>query len=272
MINKKTEDVEMSFLGHLEVLRWHLIRSLIAIVILATLAFLYNDIVFDKIILAPKSPEFITSKWLCAIGHRIGTESLCLNTNNLQLINIKMAGQFTTDLMVSFLAGFIASFPYIFWEIWSFLRPALYSEEKKNARWAVLVSSLLFLTGILFAYFLIIPLSIHFLGSYSVSSQITNTINLDSYISTVTAIAFAGGIIFELPIVIYFLSKIGIITPAFLKKYRRHAVVVILTIAAIITPPDVFSQILVAIPLMGLYEIGIIISKRVTAKQNSEIE
>jgi sec-independent protein translocase protein TatC len=182
-----------------------------------------------------------------------------------------MAGQFSTHIMVSIVAGFIVAFPYVFWEIWRFIKPALHSNEKKHARGAVFFSSLLFLTGVLFGYFVIVPLSVHFLGNYSVSEQVLNQINLGSYISTVTSVVLAAGIIFELPVIIFFLSKAGLVTPSFLRKYRKHAIVLILILAAIITPPDVFSQILVSLPLILLYEIGILISKRITAKDKSLI-
>ena len=180
-----------------------------------------------------------------------------------------MAGQFSTHIMVSLVVGFIMAFPYVFWEIWSFIKPALYSNEQKHARGAVLFSSLLFILGVLFGFYIIVPLSLDFLGSYNVSSQVLNQINLDSYISTFTSVVLASGVVFELPIVIYFLSKAGIVSPEFLKAYRKHAIVIILIIAAIITPPDVFSQILVSLPLILLYEIGIVISKRISVKNKS---
>jgi sec-independent protein translocase protein TatC len=180
-----------------------------------------------------------------------------------------MAGQFSTHIMVSLIAGLIVAFPYIFWEIWSFIKPALHSNEKGHARGAVFFSSMLFLIGVLFGYYVIVPLSVHFLGGYSVSNQVVNQINLSSYISTFSSVVLASGVIFELPVIIYFLSKVGLITPVFLKKYRKHAIVVILIIAAVITPPDVFSQILVSLPLIMLYEISIIISRKVCAKNSS---
>lgn len=260
----------MSFLEHLEDLRWHLVRSALAILVFAIVAFLFRKIIFDTIILAPKTPEFFTNRMLCSLGDLVGVKSLCINSKPFQVININMAGQFTTHIMVSIVAGIILAFPYVFWEFWRFLQPALYSKEKKYARGAVSASSLLFLTGVLFGYFLIVPLSVHFLGSYTVSEQVLNQINLKSYISTVTTVSLAGGIVFELPVVVYFLTKIGLVTPEFLKKYRRHSLVVILIISAIITPPDVFSQILVCVPLILLYELSIVISKRIVTRQEAE--
>ncbi|MEN8120416.1 MAG: twin-arginine translocase subunit TatC [Bacteroidota bacterium] len=262
-------EAEMGFLDHLEVLRWHLIRSFSAIILLAIVAFIFYEIIFDIIILAPKTPEFITNKILCEFGNFINVKALCINSKPFQIINIKMAGQFSTHIMVSVVAGFLVAFPYIFWEMWRFIRPALYSNEQKHAKGAVFFSSLLFFLGVLFGYYIIVPLSVHFLGGYNISNQVLNQINLGSYISTVTSVVLAAGIIFELPIIIYFLSKAGIVTPPILRKYRKHSLVIILALSAIITPPDVFSQVLVALPLVILYELGIKISKRIYAKDDS---
>jgi sec-independent protein translocase protein TatC len=182
-----------------------------------------------------------------------------------------MAGQFATHIKVSLLGGVILGFPYLFWEFWRFIKPALYEKEQKYATGAVLYSSALFILGILFGYYLIVPLSVNFLGSYDISDQITNQINLSSYISTVSSIVLAGGIVFELPVAIYFLSKVGLVTPRFMRRYRRHAYVVLLLLSAIITPPDVFSQIMVCLPLVVLYEVGIVISKRVSQHREEEL-
>lgn len=270
MKNKKTQD-EMSFLEHLEELRWHIVRSVLAIVIIAIVAFIYNEVIFGTIILGPKHPDFLTNRLLCQLGHRVNIEALCINTKPFEIINIRMAGQFTTHITVSLIAGIILAFPYIFWEFWIFFKPALYSSEKKHARGAVFFASFLFMTGILFGYFVIVPLSVHFLGSYNVSAEVTNQINLMSYIGTVTSITLASGLIFQLPIVTYFLTRIGLVDPAFLRKYRKHSVIVILALAAIITPPDIFSQVLVCLPLLFLYEVGIVISGRVVAKQEASL-
>lgn len=266
----KSESDEMSFLEHLEELRWHLVRSILAIVILAVIAFIFKNIVFDSIIIAPSRPDFFTNKMLCNFGEFVGVERLCINAKKLELFNIRMSGQFSAHIMVSLIAGFIVAFPYVFWEIWQFLVPALYANEKKYARGSVFFSSLLFMMGVLFGYYVIVPLSVHFLGSYQVSENVPNQINLVSYMSTVASIVLACGVIFELPILVFFLTKAGLVTPEFLKKYRRHSLVVILLLSAIITPPDVFSQILVAFPLIGLYEVGIAISRRIVRKQEVE--
>ena len=275
-MKKKTKrakaDNEMSFLEHLEELRWHIVRSVLSIFIVAIIAFIYRDIVFDTIILAPKNPDFLTNRLLCKLGQLVNVNALCINTHPFEIINIRMAGQFTIHIAVSLIAGIILAFPYIFWEFWKFFRPALYSSEKKHTRGAVFFSSLLFISGVLFGYYIIVPLSVNFLGSYNVSAEVTNQINLRSYIGTVASITLASGIIFQLPILSYFLTKIGLVDPHFLKKYRKHSIIVILALAAIITPPDIFSQVLVCIPLLFLYEIGILISRRVIAKDRERLE
>ena len=266
---KKIEN-EMSFLEHLEVLRWHLIRAFLGILLVAIVAFIFKDIVFNRILLAPKMPGFITNRLLCDFGRQINILKLCINSSPLEVISIKMAGQFTMHIMVSLVAGFVVSFPYVFYEFWRFVVPALYSREKKHARGAVFYSSALFMLGVLFGYFMITPLSIHFLGSYSVSDQVTNQINLISYVSTIASVVLASGIIFELPILVYFLTKAGLVTPGFLKKYRRHSLILILALSAIITPPYIFSQVLVAFPLIILYEASISISRRIVRKREME--
>jgi sec-independent protein translocase protein TatC len=261
---------EMSFLEHLEELRWHIIRSILAIFIFMIIAFVLKNLIFDKIILAPKNPEFFTNRLLCQLGQLLNIDALCINTRPLNLISIKMAGQITTHITVAIVAGLILAFPYIMWEFWQFFKPALHSNEKQYTRGAVLATSLLFFTGVLFGYFALAPLSIHFLNSYQVSPDVVNQINIRSYIGTLTSICLATGLIFELPIITFFLTKIGVITPSFMIKYRRHSIIVIVIIAAIITPPDVFSQMLVCIPLLALYEVGILISKRVMKQKDKE--
>jgi sec-independent protein translocase protein TatC len=201
-----------------------------------------------------------------------GMDALRINTQELQLISIKMADNFMTHIWVSIIAGLIVSSPYVFFEIWRFISPALYEKEKRHSGGAVFYMSVLFILGVLFGYFLIVPLSVHFLGSYSISSEVTNQINMRSYISTVTSISLSSGVIFELPIFVYFLSKVGILTPDMMTTYRRHAYVFLLLISAIITPPDVFSQIMVCLPLVLLYEIGIVISRRVNKKADEALD
>ena len=260
----------MSFLEHLEELRWHLIRSILAIFICAVLAFIFKDIIFDKVILAPRNPDFWTNRVLCDMGKKFGNLNLCINSIPLELISVKMSGQFSMHITVSLIAGLIIAFPYVFYQFWSFVAPALHSKEKKYARGAVFTSSSLFLLGVLFGYYLIVPFTISFLGTYSVSPDVENKINLISYIGTITSVILASGIIFELPIVVYFLTKIGLVTPQFMRKFRKHAIVVVFIIAAIITQPDVVSQSLTAVPLLLLYEVSIFVSAAVVRRQKKE--
>lgn len=270
----KTDDpkAEMSFLDHLEALRWHIIKAISAIVICAVVAYIYSDFVWNSILLAPNSPDFWTSRMIIKIGDLLGFKSQGLNLHPVQLINFNLSGQFMVDVWTAIIAGFIISFPYVVFQFWSFIKPALYENERKYASGAVGVMSGLFLIGVLFGYYLIVPFSLDWLGSYSISSQITNQINILSYISSVTSIVIAGGVSFELPVVVYFLSKVGLLTPKFLKKYRRHSYVVLLIIAAIITPPDVLSQTIVCIPLIILYEVSIFISGRVDKANKRRLE
>lgn len=268
----KAPKEEMSFLEHLEELRWHIIRSFLAIVIFSVLAFIEKDIIFDKIIFSPKRPDFWTNRMFGLLADFLGMDSVRINTKEFQLISINMSGQFMTHFWTSVIVGLIIASPYVIYEIWRFIKPALYEKERKYSTGAVFYMSVLFILGVLFGYYLIVPLSVHFLGSYSISDSVANQINILSYINTVTSITLASGIIFELPVVVYVLSKVGILTPDMMSKYRRHAYIVLLIISAIITPPDVFSQIMVCIPLVFLYEIGIIISKRVSKKADEELE
>jgi len=258
---------EMSFLEHLEELRWHIIRAVVAVMVFAVVAFLMKDFIFTEIIFKPKMPDFWSNRMLAKLGELVGTDSLNLNQKPLKLISLKMADQFMLHFTVAIIAGLILASPYIFHEIWSFIKPALYDKERQHAGGAVLITSILFLTGILFGYYIIVPFSIDFLSTYSVSPEVENQINMRSYIGTVTSITFASGFIFLLPIFSYFLSKVGILTPGFMKDYRRHAYVVLFLVAAIITPPDVFSQIMVAIPLVILYEVSIVVSAIVVKKR-----
>ncbi|MBN1821858.1 MAG: twin-arginine translocase subunit TatC [Prolixibacteraceae bacterium] len=269
---KKGLQAEMSFLEHLEELRWHIIRSVLAVVVFAVVAFILKDFIFNSVILKPKSPDFWTNRMFVKLGDLIGSESIKINQGHLNLIAIKMADQFMIHITVSIIAGLIIASPFVINEFWRFIRPALYEKEKKYANGAVFYTSVLFLTGVLFGYYLIVPLSIHFLGSYSISDEVINQINTRSYISTLTSISFASGVVFLLPVFSYFLSKVGILTPQFMKTYRRHAYVVMLLLSAIITPPDIFSQIMVCLPLIFLYEIGILISRRVVKKREKELD
>jgi len=261
---------EMTFWDHLTELRKRLVRMVLAWVVMSVIAFIYSRFIFDSILLAPKNSDFITYEWLCRLGKFIHVNSLCLPPMQLTLINLNISGQFTTDMTVSMFAGLIVASPVIIYQLWQFIMPALYEKERRVARQAVFIMSFLFLVGISFSYFFMVPWTLNFLGTYQVSSTVANQISLSSYISTVTTTILSVGLVFELPVVVYVLSKIGIVTPDFLKKNRKYAFVIILILAAVITPPDVFSQLMVTVPLYSLYEISILVSKRVSPKPDPE--
>lgn len=270
----KADSDNMSFLEHLEVLRWHLIRSAFAMVTMALIAFLAKEILFDVIIFGPKQPNFFTYELFCSISREISdTELFCLTEMPFKILNTKMAGQFSTHLWVSLIAGFILAFPYILWEAWRFIAPGLKKGERRYSRWILFFGAILFMLGVAFGYYLIVPLSLQFLGTYTISEEVNNLIDLMSYISTVSTVTLATGLIFELPVVVYFLARNGLVTPQFMRQYRRHAIVLILVLSAVITPPDIASQILVSLPIVLLYEISIRIASRVIRKmeQNNSI-
>jgi sec-independent protein translocase protein TatC len=258
------EKGEMSFLQHLEVLRWHLVRSASAIVICGLVAFFAKSFVFDTVLLGPMRSDFVTYRLLCEASQRFGlSDLLCIGKMNFILINTTMSGQFTTHMFVALISGLVLAFPYVIFEIWRFIKPGLYKTERKYANGMVFYTSVLFMMGVLFGYYVIAPMSVNFLGNYQVSELIVNQIDLNSYFTTLATLVLATGLVFEMPILIYFLTKIGLVTPEFMRTYRRHSIVVILIIAAVITPPDVASQILVSLPLLVLYEISIYVSAAV---------
>jgi|TARA_R100000479_G_scaffold165038_1_gene104150 sec-independent protein translocase protein TatC len=261
---------EMSFLDHLEELRWHLIRSTAAVVIVATLAFIAKDFIFDVLLFGPKSANFPTYRLLCKAAQFIGMDSFCFDELPFRIQSRTMSGQFSAHIWTSITAGIIVAFPYIVYEFWKFISPGLMPNERKNSRGFIFVASFLFFIGVLFGYYVITPLSINFLGNYRVSEEVFNDFDLSSYISLVRASVLASGLIFQLPIVIYFLTKVGLVTPEILRKYRKFALVIVLIISAVITPPDIASQVIVAVPVVILYEISIYISKAVLRKQAKE--
>jgi len=272
-MNTESPKDEMSFLDHLEELRWHLIRSVLAIVIVATIAFIFKDFIFDILLFGPKNKDFITYRWFCSISQSLGQgSSFCVEELPFRIQSRTVAGQFSAHLWTSVLSGFIVSFPYIIFEFWKFISPGLYEKERKNARGFIFIASLLFFIGVLFGYYIVTPLSINFLGNYTVSSEIFNDFDLSSYIGLLRASVLASGIIFELPIIIYFLTRVGIVTPQFLRKNRKISLVLVLSLSAIITPPDIASQIIVSIPILILYEASIIIAKIVTKNQKKALK
>lgn len=271
MKNKNTNK-EMSFLGHLEELRWLLVRSCIAILITSIVAVIFNEFIFDVIIFGPKNGDFATYQFFCDIAKRFDLDqSFCDNELPFEIQNRTMDGQLSVMIWTCITAGFILGFPYILWEIWKFISPALYEKERKYAKLFIGVSSILFFLGVLFGYFVLVPLSINFLTNFTISNIVENQIDINSYINLVKSTSLATGLIFELPIVIFFLAYLGLVTDSFLKEYRRYAYVLILIVASVVTPPDVISQLIVSFPLVILYEFSIFIAKILT-KRNQQKE
>jgi sec-independent protein translocase protein TatC len=252
------ESKEMGFLDHLEELRWHVIRAGIAVIVIAIVALVFQNEVFEYVIYAPKKPTFITYKVFCAIS-----EATCFGPPELQLITRELGEQFFMGITVSLYLGLVVAFPYIFYEFWKFIKPGLYEQEIKIANRLIGVTSLLFILGVSFGYFVIAPFAITFLGSYTVGTEAINSPTLASYVNYLTMFTIPVGLAFELPIVVYFLAKIGVIGPEVMKKFRREAFLVIFIVAAVITPPDALTQILVGIPMFILYEISITVAARV---------
>ena len=268
---KQKNPQEMSFLDHLEDLRWHLIRATLSVLIAGLIAFICKGFIFDTLIFGPKKVDFLTYRMFCNLSKILGfDESFCLDKLPFIIQSRTMAGQFSAHIWTAITAGFIISFPYVIYEFWRFIKPAMHETEQKTARGFIFASSLLFFLGVLFGYYIITPLSINFLGNYNVSDEVLNEFDLSSYISLLRASVLACGLVFELPIIIYFLTKVGIVTPEILKKYRKYSLVAVLILSAVITPPDIASQIIVTIPILILYELSIFISKAVMKKQKLE--
>jgi|TARA_B100000768_G_C11261985_1_gene369220 sec-independent protein translocase protein TatC len=265
---------EMSFLGHLEELRWHLVRGVTAIFILAIVFFIFDKEIYDNFLLAHIQPDFFTYQLFCDFFNLFGMDSAFCNVNfdDKKLQSIRVTSQLMNSIWSSLILGIIVAFPYILWEAWRFITPGLHKDEVKKSRSFIFIASLLFFIGVLFSFYVIAPISIHFLYNYQITDSIQNSFTLESHVGLVTNMLLGVSILFELPVIIYFLTKIGLVTPEFLKKYRKHALVFVLILAAIITPPDVASQVVVAIPILILYEISIIISRRVIKKQEKNAQ
>jgi len=272
MSNKPIPEKEMSFWEHVDELRSTLIWSMVAIVACGIVAFIFKEILFDHILLAPKEKTFITYRLLCRFADLISIQTLCIDPSYFNIININLAGQFMSHMVISLVAGVILAMPFVIWQFWHFIKPGLTKKEVMHTRGAVFIISLLFMVGILFSYFIVVPLMVNFLGGYQVSEMVTNQIALSSYTGAITMMTLLMGLLFELPIIVVFLTKAGVITPAFLKKYRKHTLIAILIISGIITPsPDIFSQLMVAIPLYGLFEISVNLSTKIYARKQQEL-
>lgn len=262
-MSESKEEKEMSFLGHLEELRWRLVRSSAVIIGAAAVIFYFTDPIVKNIYLAMSKTDFLTYRFFCWLSNSFGlSDILCANDIPIQIQSIEMTKQFSTNMYFALIGGFIISFPFIFYQLWSFIKPGLKTQEIKFTKRIVLQSSLLFFIGILFGYFMISPLCVQFFGGYKLTDEIQNNFTISSYMSMITTSTFLSGLFFELPVVMYILSKIGVINSRTLKKFRKHALVVILILSALVTPPDVISQILVTIPIYLLFELGIFVTKK----------
>ncbi len=261
---------DSTFWGHIDVLRKYLFRALISVIVFTVGAFFFKEFLFDKVILAPSEPSFITYQVLCKLSVMLHMPDLCVTKIPLQLINTEIGGQFRYHIVISFAVGLILAFPFIIYQFWKFIEPALTDYEKKQSRGIVFYITSLFTIGVLFGYYVIAPLTINFLASYELSALIKNYITISSYISTVSVLSFSMGVVFELPLLILFLTKIGVITPKMLRKYRKYAYIIILIVAGFITPStDMFTQTIVSIPLWLLYELSLILSLRTKKREVS---
>jgi len=270
---QKSANAEMAFVDHIEELRWHIIRSLAVVIICSIAAFFKIEWIWDNIILGPAHTDFIAYRILCDFGNKIGISALCLQDINLEFQNTELSGQFMLSFSTSFMVGIVIAFPYIFWEFWRFIKPALKKEELRYARGIVFWSSLLFFFGVLFAYYVVAPFTINFFANYQLSPSFKNIITMSNYYDTMSDLILGMGVVFELPVVVFFLSKIGLLTPKLMRDKRRYAILIIFVLAAIVTPPDWFSIWLVAIPLLILYEASIAISDRANKqRQRKELQ
>lgn len=264
-----TLEAEMSFFDHIEVLRWHIIRSVIAIAVFAILSFTFYDFVFNQIIMGPKNLDFWTYRMMCKMGALLNLDGFCVEKIPFNIINTELAGQFMLQINSCLLMAVALGFPYLLFEVWLFVKPALTELERKSARGFVFYASILFVLGALFGYYIVVPLSVNFLANVSLSDQITNQITIDSYLSTIATLTLGCGVVFLLPILVYILSKLGLMTPAFMRASRRYATVIILIIAAIITPTaDVITLLTVSAPMFILYELSIMVSANVKKKKD----
>lgn len=265
------EKAEMSFIDHLEELRRHLFRSVLAVAAGMIVAGIYNEFIVDKIVLGPIHDDFVTFRKICQWGHAVGLgDKMCIGKVGVTMQNVDTTGQVSLFFTSLFVGGFIMAFPFVFNEFWKFVKPALTKNELKKTRGVIFWVSFLFFTGILFGYFILMPFSMNFLAGFSMSDSIQNIWTIKSYINTMMPLVLGSGLAFQMPLVIYFLAKIGIVTGSFLRKNRRYAIVAILIIAAIITPPDVISQVVVTLPLWLLYEISIVLASRVEKEKAKE--
>jgi len=268
---KDDEKAEMSFIDHLEVLRGHLFRSALSIAVGAIIFIIYDDFIVKKVLMGPTHADFPTYKWLCKFGQAVGLgDKMCMKEIGLKMQSTSVSGQFSMYFTLIFVGGIIVAFPYIFWEFWRFIKPALTKKELSKTRGVIFWVSLLFFSGILFGYFIIAPYTVNFFATFQLDENIENIWTITSYIDTLVPLILGTGLAFQLPLVMFFLAKVGLMSPDFLRRNRKYAIVIILILAGIITPPDVISQVICTIPLMLLYEISIVLTARVQKEKALE--
>lgn len=269
--NRSAEDkAEMTFFEHIDALRPHLVRGASALLIISIAAFLLKTFIIDYFLFGPAQPDFPTNRLLTWLGQLIGDSSYEAGAVNFNIINTKLAGQFSLHLTVSLVAGLIVTVPYLLWELWRFIKPGLTYYERRNTRMFVFYVSLCFFVGVAFGYFIIAPLAVNFFTTWEASATIVNMIDVGSYLRSVLSTSLGCGLIFQLPVLMYFLTRMGIVTAAFLRKYRKHAIVLLAVLSAAITPPDIMSMFLVILPLVLLYELSIKIAAKVEKKKQEE--
>lgn len=261
----ETKDTKnLSFFGHLEELRWRLVKVAVVILVFAVALFIFRKEAMDNVFLSMLYPDFPTYQWFCQLGELTGINDLCVTAPlDMSVTSDTMMGEFSASMFYSIIGGIICAFPFLFYQIWTFVKPALKNNEMNASKGIIFYTSFLFFLGIAFGYFILSPLCVQFAGTFELSSKIINLPSISSYMSMIVMTTFYTGLLFELPVLVFLLTKIGVVGPAFLRKFRKHAIVVILILSAIITPPDVISQIIVAVPILILYEISIFISARV---------
>ena len=259
-----SEEKKMSFLDHLEELRWRLVKSAIAVIVLAIVLWVFQEWIIETLFLSMRDPDFISFKLICRY---LG---VCVEEIAIDFQSVEITGQFSYALMMSIMGGVVLAFPFLFFQIWSFVKPGLKTNEKGVARGIVFYVSILFFLGIGFGYFVVAPLCVQFFGNYQMSELIENRFTVSSYMSTILSTVFYSGLLFLLPVISYLFTKIGLLSSDFLKKYRKHAIIGILILSAIITPPDLISQVIVGVPILLLYEVGIFVSRRVEKKLKNQ--
>jgi sec-independent protein translocase protein TatC len=262
---------EMSFIEHLDALRGHLFKSAVAVALGAIVMAVYNKFIVEKVLMGPTNQDFPTYTYLCKISQRLGLgKKLCMTQINVNMQSTDVAGQFNIYFNVILIGGFIIAFPYVFWQFWKFTKPALKPKELKNTRGVIFWVSLLFFMGIFFGYFIIAPYTINFFSNFSIDPKIKNIWTVSSYFNTIVPLILGAGLAFQLPLVMYFLAKVGVVSAKYLRRVRKYAILIMLIVAGIITPPDMLSQIVCTIPLMLLYEISVLLCVKVEKKRAEE--